>query len=33
MIEGNAAAKAKWNEIIEADIKEQEKQQKILFNK
>jgi hypothetical protein len=31
MIEGNADAKTEWLKIIETDIKEQEKQQKILF--
>jgi hypothetical protein len=33
MIEGNPEAKELWNKIIEADIKEQEKYQKTLFEK
>lgn len=33
MIEGDFQAKIEWNKIIEVDIKEQEKQQKILFEK
>lgn len=33
MIKGNPEAKELWNKIIEADIKEQEKQQKVLFEK
>ena len=31
MIEGDFEAKTEWNKIIEADIKEQKKQQKLLF--
>jgi len=33
IIEGNADAKPEWLKIIETDIKEQEKQQKVLFEK
>ena len=33
MIKGNPEAKVFWDKIIEADIKEQEKQQKLLFEK
>jgi len=33
MIEGDTDAKTEWLKIIETDIKEQEKQQKILFEK
>jgi len=33
MIKGNLRAKELWVKIIEADIKEQEKQQKVLFEK
>jgi len=32
-IEGNADAKPEWLKIIETDIKEQEKYQKVLFEK
>jgi len=33
MIKGNPEAKELWNKIIEADIKEQEKYQQVLFDK
>ncbi|MBU4298611.1 hypothetical protein KJ636_01035 [Patescibacteria group bacterium] len=33
MLKGNPKAKELWIKIIEADLKEQEKQQKILFEK
>lgn len=33
MTKGNPEAKGVWNKIIEADIKEQKKQQKVLFEK
>lgn len=33
MIKGDFEAKIEWNKIIEADIKEQEKQQEVLFEK
>jgi len=33
MVEGDPEAKTEWLKIIEADIKEEEKQQKILFEK
>jgi hypothetical protein len=33
MTKGNPEAKELWNKIIEADLKEQEKQQKVLFEK
>ncbi len=33
MIKGNPEAKELWNKIIEADLKEQEKYQKLLFEK
>jgi len=33
MREGNTDAKTEWLKIIERDIKEQEKQQKVLFEK
>ena len=33
MIKGNLGAKELWVKIIEADLKEQEKQQELLFEK
>ena len=33
MIEGDPEAKTEWIKIIEADLKEQEKQQELLFEK
>jgi len=33
MIKGNLGAKELWVKIIEADVKEQEKQQRVLFEK